>query len=83
MEPHHLIPLSEIYSFCDKYHRNIDCVENVVSLCPNCHKKIHLSTDVDKIKMVNELFYMRNKALLSKQISVKLKDLLLFYKIKP
>lgn len=45
MEPHHLIPLSKQYLF----EHNIDITANIISLCPNCHSKIHYGT-VDEIK---------------------------------
>jgi hypothetical protein len=43
MEGHHLIPCTVGNSeyFMEKYNKNIDCFENIVSLCPNCHREIH------------------------------------------
>ncbi|HDY7447493.1 TPA: HNH endonuclease [Vibrio vulnificus] len=32
LEVHHIIPLSQ---------GGLDSLENVISLCPNCHRKIH------------------------------------------
>ena len=44
LETHHIIPLAK---------NGVDNVENVVALCPNCHRKMHvlnLPTDVAKLK---------------------------------
>lgn len=38
VEPHHIIPLSEQKNF----NLNLDNVENIISLCPNCHRQVHL-----------------------------------------
>ncbi len=41
MEMHHLIPMAAQEDF----ENNLDCVENIVSLCPNCHSGIHYGND--------------------------------------
>src|SRR5690606_5755255 len=40
MEGHHFIPLTynNAKDYWHRFGRNIDCVENIVSLCPNCHR---------------------------------------------
>ena len=40
----------------EKYHVNIDCVENLVSLCPTCHKAIHYGTKKVQRAMITALF---------------------------
>lgn len=39
MEGHHLIPMQ----FQGDFEESIDCIKNVISLCPNCHAAIHKS----------------------------------------
>lgn len=56
MEAHHLIPVCFQKEVWDKYHINIDCVENLVSLCPTCHKAIHYGTKEVQRNMIRELF---------------------------
>lgn len=56
MEAHHLIPVSNQETIWNKYHKNIDCVENLVSLCPNCHKAFHYGTKEVKSQMIETLF---------------------------
>ncbi len=41
VEGHHIIPIS----LNDSFQENLDCEENIISLCPNCHKAIHLATN--------------------------------------
>ena len=56
MEAHHLIPVANQETIWTKYHKNIDCVENLVSLCPNCHKAFHYGTKEVKARMIETLF---------------------------
>jgi len=56
MEAHHLVPVCFQQEMWDKYHINIDCVENIVSLCPTCHKAIHYGTKEVREKMIEDLF---------------------------
>ena len=37
MEAHHLIPMAAQLEF----EFTLDCLENLMSLCPNCHQKVH------------------------------------------
>lgn len=56
MEAHHFIPIAFQKAMWDKYHINIDCVENLVSLCPTCHKAFHYGTADVKSEYVEMLF---------------------------
>lgn len=44
MEAHHLIPMSAQ----DYFDYTLDFADNIVCLCPNCHRKIHHATDEEK-----------------------------------
>jgi len=48
MEGHHLIPctVSNTERFWSKK-RNIDCPENIICLCPICHRRIHFGRKVE------------------------------------
>ncbi len=52
VEGHHLIPML----FQDDFNNTIDFADNIVTLCPNCHRKIHHGTERDKYKMIESLF---------------------------
>ncbi len=56
MEAHHLIPVCFQKDIWDKYQVNIDCVENLVSLCPTCHKAIHYGTKEVQTSMIEQLY---------------------------
>ena len=46
LEVHHIVPLSE---------GGEDSTENVVALCPNCHRKIHILEDENDIKKLKNI----------------------------
>lgn len=56
MEAHHLVPVRFQEEMWNKYHINIDCVENLVSLCPTCHRAIHYGTKEVQEQIIEELF---------------------------
>lgn len=54
VESHHIIPLK----YQDKFDFNLDSPENLIALCPNCHKAIHYGSRRTKeniLKMVCEV----------------------------
>jgi len=57
MEAHHLVPVKDQWKIRNKYHINVDCVENIVSLCPTCHRAFHNWTDYVKKKMIKTLYH--------------------------
>lgn len=79
MEAHHLIPASEIFNFWKLYKRNIDCSENLLSLCPLCHKKIHLGLIKDKKVMLAQLLELKKDELKSIGIEITLDELVKLY----
>jgi 5-methylcytosine-specific restriction protein A len=79
VEAHHLIP----FSAYNQYDHSIDVTANVISLCPNCHKCIHLGSDSEKKKMLQTILSAGRVLRLSASgIDVELSDLLHLYKIK-
>lgn len=53
LEGHHIIPMC----FSDSFKFNLDIEENLVPLCPNCHRKIHLSTDKTKKELIKDFYH--------------------------
>lgn len=75
MEAHHLIPME-----CqEEFFYSIDVPENIVSLCPNCHRKIHLSVKADKTPLLEKLFNERIDHLKARRISVDFDKFRSFY----
>ena len=83
MEGHHLIPctVSNSEYFKKKFDKNIDCYENIVCLCPNCHREIHFGEWETKSQKIKLLFKKQQKKLESIGISITEKELLGLYKI--
>ena len=67
VEGHHVVPMfqQKNYTF------NLDDVENILSLCPTCHREIHSSDD--KSEILNKI-YKKELAFMSKN-SISLDDL--------
>ncbi len=75
VEGHHLIPFSKRKDF----DVNIDIVDNIVCLCPNCHRKIHLSVDEERNAIIEKLFNTRKDSLLEQGIFLELEELKSLY----
>jgi 5-methylcytosine-specific restriction protein A len=57
VEGHHIIPI-ELYG---EFVNDIDHWSNIISLCPNCHRKIHLANKEIKREMLSEIWGMRGE----------------------
>lgn len=80
MEAHHLIPIPFSDLYYDRYQVSLDRPENIMSLCPVCHRIIHFGTNEDRNKILKELFQKRKKLLLSLGINITFNELLQHYK---
>jgi hypothetical protein len=56
LEAHHLIPMKAQKDFPSQ---NLDRLENIVAICPNCHRAIHYGTLDEKIKFLKPLYENR------------------------
>ncbi|MFE0341675.1 MrcB family domain-containing protein [Priestia megaterium] len=75
VEGHHLIPLSSQ----DQFDYSIDVPENIVSLCPNCHRKIHKASKTQKKEMIHKLFTSREQGLIKRGIVTTQEHIESFY----
>lgn len=82
MEAHHLVPIANQKEMWEKYGINIDCVENLVSLCPTCHKAFHYGTNEVKIKIINDLFNKVAHKYKSIDFNIGVDDIMRCYGIK-
>ncbi|OFX39078.1 MAG: hypothetical protein A2X08_03780 [Bacteroidetes bacterium GWA2_32_17] len=82
MEGHHLIPCTVTNSeyFMKKYNKNIDCIENIVSICPNCHREIHYGEWKSKSEKIKLLFRKQQDKLKQIGILITEDELLKLYK---
>ena len=76
VEAHHLIPLR----FQGEFGSSLDIPENIVSLCPNCHKLVHYGVFDDKKTILSELFKKRKNKLIEFGINLSEDEFLDFYK---
>lgn len=58
---------------------SLDVPENIVALCPNCHKMIHLAENVVKTEKVTILYERRQPGLNASGINITLNELLNLY----
>lgn len=54
LECHHIIWLSQ---------NGADTLDNIVALCPNCHRKMHIVQDENDIKRLINIAYQRMQEL--------------------
>ena len=75
VEAHHLIPISYQGSF--KY--SLDVESNINSLCPNCHRLIHLAVLAEKRPIIATLYELRKDRLAKAGLQIDLDSLLKMY----
>lgn len=80
MEGHHLIPVSYQSEIWNQFNVNIDCVENIVSLCPTCHRAIHYASKSIKENLIKYLFQIREQDLKRIGLNINLNTLIEMYK---
>ena len=78
LELHHLVPRE----FRNDFSYSIDVLANYVTLCPRCHRQIHLAIDRERKHLVNALFEERKNRLKVVGLNLDLKDMYEYYKIE-
>ena len=64
----------------DDFEVSLDVEENIISLCCNCHKKIHLGEGFEG--MLEKIYAERKELLKKVDIDITLENLILFYKME-
>jgi len=77
VEAHHLVPLSKQSDLPV----SLDIVENIVALCPTCHRAVHYSEITERLNLLRKLYTARCSRLKSVQIDVTLAELSVMYKL--
>lgn len=75
VEAHHIIPISTQALF----NYSIDCVPNIASLCPVCHRQIHYGYKSDKRSLLEILWDKKQEDILKAGIHIKLKEVMEMY----
>lgn len=79
LEAHHMIQMENSKFF----EKDIDIVENIIPVCPNCHKKLHNAKPEVIMKMLKLYYANSNKQeLMRKGIFVDIETLARFYGIE-
>ena len=77
VEVHHLIPRA----VGNDFENSIEVVENYVTLCPHCHRLVHLGEDVERKPALHYLYLKRKKLLEEKGLKISEKELKNYYLI--
>ena len=78
VEVHHLIPRA----VGNDFENSIEVVENYVTLCPHCHRLIHLGEDVERKPALHNLYIRRKELLREKGLDISEKELNEYYLIE-
>lgn len=83
MEGHHLIPCSyrNAKNFMEVRHRNLDCFQNIICLCPNCHRAIHYGDEETKKRLLHTLYAKNREQLAEIGLKISEEQLLKLYEI--
>lgn len=77
VEAHHLIPISK----GDQFGYSLDVAANIVSLCPNCHRCVHLGNDLEKENILRKLYEDRKDRLEMAKIYVTFEQIKKIYSL--
>jgi hypothetical protein len=78
METHHLVPMQVQKAFKNR----IDVPENIVSLCPTCHRLLHSAVDDERKRHLETLYLARQVSLRIRGIEADLNPLLKYYGVR-
>lgn len=76
VEAHHLVPMGEQ----DHFKFSLDIVENIVALCPLCHRKLHHGRFSEKIILLEQLYKKREAGLKARGVALNEIELNQLYK---
>ncbi|MCC5856213.1 MAG: HNH endonuclease [Idiomarina sp.] len=75
VEAHHFIPIE----FQDRFDFSLDVPENILALCPNCHRQFHHASPDYKQPLIEKFYLSRKDGLAGRGIKVTLKEMFNFY----
>ncbi len=78
LEIHHFIPRE----FSNDFERSIEIIDNYITLCPRCHRMIHLATDRERKTLINYIYDNRSKRLEEKGLKITKKEIIRYYNIE-
>lgn len=75
VEAHHLIPIKKQ----DEFYYSLDIPANIVSLCPNCHRKLHYAIFKEKEDILMDIYFERRRRLIKCKIDIGISELFKHY----
>lgn len=78
VEVHHFIPRE----FRNNFENSIDVLANYITLCPHCHRMIHLATDRERVDIIRFIYSQRKDRLKNCGLEIEFVDLLNFYNVE-
>lgn len=78
LELHHLVPRG----FRNDFSYSIEVLANYVTLCPRCHRQIHLAVDRERKHLINALYDERKDRLAVVGLGLDLNGIYEYYKIE-
>lgn len=79
MEAHHLVPVKYQQDVWKVHGINVDCVENIVSLCPTCHRAFHNGTKEVKREYIKRIFDKILPRYMSIDFNISIEDIYKYY----
>lgn len=76
VEAHHIFPME----YQEEFEFSLDVPENIVALCPNCHRKLHHAELEDKKDIIKSLYEIREESLNQRGIIASYSDLCEMYR---
>lgn len=78
VEVHHFVPRE----FRNNFENSVDVLANYITLCPHCHRMIHLATDRERVDIIRFIYSKRKGRLKNCGLEVEFEDLKNFYNIE-
>lgn len=80
MEAHHLIPCTVLNSERFRGISKLDRKENIICICPNCHRALHFGNATLQEDLLKKLFSTRKSQLLNVGLDLSLEELISTYR---
>ncbi|MDR0920274.1 MAG: hypothetical protein LBM93_13690 [Oscillospiraceae bacterium] len=82
MEGHHIIPCNVKNSkeIKEEYKSRLDREENIVCICPNCHRKVHSGNEEVKREILKKIYNKKKEDLEQAGIYITFDKLFAYYK---
>lgn len=77
LELHHFIP----QEFRNDFSHSIEVLANYLTLCPRCHRQIHLAVDRERKHLITSIYNERSNRLKMVGLQLDLKEIYKYYKI--